>query len=141
MENTFETNSDSINLTGSISVQIYYEDTDLSGFVYHSNYLKYFERAREHLIGVKRLLKWADDGFHFVVAHADISYLFPARLGDQLQIKSSAEISRSPVTMYYQEAWREHTLITKATIKLVTLNHQNKPARTPPEIIAELGQI
>ena len=29
-------------------VQIYYEDTDHSGVVYHANYLKYFERAREH---------------------------------------------------------------------------------------------
>ncbi|HBF45795.1 MAG TPA: thioesterase, partial [Shewanella frigidimarina] len=35
----------------SFSVQIYYEDTDFSGVVYHPNFLKYFERAREHVIG------------------------------------------------------------------------------------------
>ncbi|MBT6176177.1 MAG: thioesterase, partial [Deltaproteobacteria bacterium] len=38
-------------------VQIYYEDTDLSGVVYHANYLKYFERAREHLIGPTELAR------------------------------------------------------------------------------------
>ena len=30
-------------------VTIYYEDTDLSGMVYHANYIKYFERAREEI--------------------------------------------------------------------------------------------
>ena len=34
-------------------VQINYEDTDHSGVVYHANYLKYFERAREHSLGVE----------------------------------------------------------------------------------------
>ncbi|MEO1232102.1 MAG: hypothetical protein AAFZ18_24700, partial [Myxococcota bacterium] len=31
-------------------LQIYYEDTDLTGSVYHANYLAYFERAWEHLL-------------------------------------------------------------------------------------------
>ena len=31
-------------------VQVYYEDTDHSGVVYHANYLKYFERAREDML-------------------------------------------------------------------------------------------
>ena len=34
----------------SASTQIYYEDTDHSGVVYHANYLKFFERAREHML-------------------------------------------------------------------------------------------
>ena len=29
-----------------LSIRVYYEDTDFSGVVYHANYLKYFERAR-----------------------------------------------------------------------------------------------
>lgn len=28
------------------TVRVYYEDTDLSGVVYHANYLHFFERAR-----------------------------------------------------------------------------------------------
>ena len=31
-------------------VSVYYEDTDLTGFVYHTNYLKYAERARSNLL-------------------------------------------------------------------------------------------
>ncbi len=37
-----------------LPVTIYYEDTDFTGVVYHANYLKYFERAREELLGVAR---------------------------------------------------------------------------------------
>ncbi|MBW2548816.1 MAG: thioesterase, partial [Deltaproteobacteria bacterium] len=42
-------------------VQIYYEDTDHSGVVYHANYLKYFERAREHIFGVDELVRLSTD--------------------------------------------------------------------------------
>ena len=32
------------------SISVYYEDTDSTGFVYHTNYIKYAERARSNLI-------------------------------------------------------------------------------------------
>ncbi|MEI6897269.1 MAG: thioesterase, partial [Psychromonas sp.] len=48
------------------AVQIYYEDTDHSGVVYHPNFLKYFERAREHVIDSDRLDKlWREKGLGF----------------------------------------------------------------------------
>ena len=31
-------------------VRVYFEDTDLSGVVYHANYLRWFERARSDLL-------------------------------------------------------------------------------------------
>ena len=32
------------------AVRVYYEDTDLSGVVYHANYLRWFERARSDML-------------------------------------------------------------------------------------------
>ena len=32
------------------AVRAHYEDTDLSGVVYHANYLRWFERARSDLL-------------------------------------------------------------------------------------------
>ena len=32
-----------------LPLRVYYEDTDLSGLVYHANYLRYMERARTEL--------------------------------------------------------------------------------------------
>ena len=34
-------------MTHRFSIHIYYEDTDHSGVVYHANYLRFFERARD----------------------------------------------------------------------------------------------
>ena len=33
-----------------LKLKIYIEDTDFQGVVYHSNYLKYFERARSEFL-------------------------------------------------------------------------------------------
>ena len=32
------------------AVRVYFEDTDLSGVVYHANYLRWFERARSDML-------------------------------------------------------------------------------------------
>ena len=40
-----------------LPISIYYEDTDLSGMVYHANYLRYMERGRTEffrLAGISR---------------------------------------------------------------------------------------
>ncbi len=48
--------------------QVYYEDTDHSGVVYHANYLKFFERAREDIIGIDILSRmWHEHGIGFAV--------------------------------------------------------------------------
>ena len=46
-------------------VQVYYEDTDHSGVVFFANYLKFFERGREHAIGVDELLWLGAEGVRF----------------------------------------------------------------------------
>ena len=57
-------------------VQIYYEDTDHSGVVYHPNFLKYFERAREHVLGSDKLATlWNEHGLGFAVYKANMTCL------------------------------------------------------------------
>ena len=36
-------------------IEVYYEDTDFTGVVYYANYLKFMERARTHLAGIRRV--------------------------------------------------------------------------------------
>ena len=33
-----------------LPVRVYYEDTDLTGVVYHANYVRYFERGRSDFL-------------------------------------------------------------------------------------------
>ena len=38
-----------------LKVTIYVEDTDFQGFVYHANYLKFFERARSEFLSINKI--------------------------------------------------------------------------------------
>ena len=70
------------------AVRVYFEDTDLSGVVYHANYLRWFERARSdmlRLLGIdQRAAHEADEGAYAVSA-LDLRYLRPAKLDDAIQ--------------------------------------------------------
>lgn len=70
--------------------RVYYEDTDFSGVVYHANYLKFMERAREHALGIDELVRrWKEDRLGFVVYHADLTFKVPAHHGDALEVHTS----------------------------------------------------
>src|SRR5690606_29971062 len=75
------------------AVRVYYEDTDLSGVVYHANYLRWFERARSdmlRLLGIdQRAAVEAGEGA-YAVAEMNILYRVPARLGDAVVITTRA---------------------------------------------------
>ena len=68
-------------------VRVYYEDTDVGGVVYYANYLKYMERARTEwlrALGFDMSAMAREHRCHFVAQRAEIDYLRPARLDDQL---------------------------------------------------------
>ena len=120
---------------------VYYEDTDFSGFVYHANFLKFFERAREHLIGIDALKRWYLDGVHFVVSKALVDFHAPARHGDKIAILSDVQFSRSPRLPFNHEAWLvENGALTKKLVSgfvhIVALNREHRPLRLPDALIA-----
>jgi acyl-CoA thioester hydrolase len=70
-------------------LRVYYEDTDVSGVVYHANYLKFFERARTEWLrqfGISQEVLRERHGIAFTVANMQIDFLAPARLDDALQV-------------------------------------------------------
>ena len=65
------------------SVRVYYEDTDVAGLVYHSNYLKYMERARTEWLrdlGYSQEKLKQELGIIFVVKNMNIKFLQPAKM-------------------------------------------------------------
>ena len=132
-------------------VPIYYEDTDFSGFVYHAQYLKFFERAREQLFGIAWLRSLYKSGFHFAVHRLQISYQKPAHHGDTLLISSFIQWqSRKPSLLFQQiaevitpsvvsAAQIEQNQIAakpcaKADLSIVFLNHENRPCRLNSDV-------
>lgn len=116
------------------SVQVYYEDTDFSGVVYHANYLKYFERAREEVIGPDELVRlWNEEGLGFAVYRADVSFNDGAEFGDELEIRSTFRKDSAYRQIWRQEAWRPGAdkAAVSADIHLVCIDRNKKLTPIP----------
>lgn len=132
---------DKITLSNVSHFTIYYEDTDFSGFVYHANYLKFFERSREHLLGIKLLKSLYASGLHFVVTSAALKYKAPARFGDQIVVQSEGSFSRSPRIKIMQKALSiDGMLLVDGIIEVALVNAKNAPERLSKGLLEVLSQ-
>src|SRR5947207_12686219 len=75
-----------------LPIRIYYEDTDLSGVVYHANYLRFMERGRTEffrLAGVTRMAMLEDsEPAAWTLRRVSLDFLKPARLEDQIEVRT-----------------------------------------------------
>jgi len=103
---------------------VYYEDTDAGGIVYHSNYLNYMERCRcdwLSSLGFDVATLQDDQGIMFVVREANIEFIKPARLFDEISVSASALHVGKIKLVVEQKIYNKTQLLCKATIKLATL--------------------
>ena len=120
-------------------MQIYYEDTDHSGLVYHANYLKYFERSREHLLGVEELVRLLqEDGIGFVVYKAALTYKKGAVFGDTLEIRTSVSSESSFRLVFQQNVYRGEELLVEGHIEMVCVDRQGSLTPIPASVLARI---
>jgi acyl-CoA thioester hydrolase len=116
------------------AVRAYFEDTDLSGVVYHANYLRWFERARSdmlRLLGIdQRAAHEAGEGA-YAVAELTIRYLAPARLDDAVLIESRTEELRAASCRMHQRALRGDTLLSEARLRVGFVSPSGRPRKQP----------
>ena len=88
-----------------LRLKIYIEDTDFQGVVYHSNYLKYFERARSEFLSANKVSQneLRKLNLAFVIKKINLEYIAAAELGDNLIIKSSVEKGSNARMIFYQK--------------------------------------
>jgi acyl-CoA thioester hydrolase len=121
-------------------VNVYYEDTDFSGLVYHANYLKFCERAREHMIGVSTLVKmFNESGLGFVVYKAELIYKDAAAFGDELEVRSTAAKESEYRLTFNQDIYRvkDNKLLVKCVLELVCVDKAKKMVALP-QIVTDL---
>ena len=110
MKNNFE------NLDGFIKddkhfyrLRVFYEDTDAGQIVYHTNYLKYFERARSSLLNLLKIdqlnLKKEDD-IILVVKKVDVNWYKSAKLNDKLLIETCLKYAKNSSITLNQDAYK-----------------------------------
>jgi acyl-CoA thioester hydrolase len=126
-------------------IRVYYEDTDAAGVVYHSNYLKYLERARTEWlrsIGFSQKVLREESGNIIVVSEIDIKFAKPARLDDLLEVKSSLIKVNGASFLFEQDIRKSQDKICTARVKGVCLNALTfKPQRLPAELKSELSHV
>src|SRR3984885_14588217 len=74
-----------------LPLRVYFEDTDLSGLVYHANYLRFMERGRTEFFrsaGISPADLDAAEPTAWALRSANLSFIRPARLDDQLNLHS-----------------------------------------------------
>ena len=83
---------------------IFVEDTDFQGFVYHANYIKYFERARSNFLTINGISQndLRQSNLGFVIKRIDINFLYPAKLGEKLIVQTEVE-KKSKARMLFNQ--------------------------------------
>ncbi len=111
------------------NLKVFVEDTDFQGFVYHANYLKYLERARTQFLIDNQISQLNADGF-FVIKNINITYSFPARLEENLLVKTDVQLKTKARMIFNQTIENINTkkICCEATIEVCFLDKiSNKP--------------
>jgi acyl-CoA thioester hydrolase len=125
-------------------VRVYFEDTDLSGVVYHANYLRYMERARSDMLralGIEQRTAFdAGEGVYAVSALA-IKYRRPARLDEDLTVVSTVVTIGAATATIHQSVMRADQILTEAEVTAAFLTLDGKPRRQPKEWVAAFARL
>ena len=116
------------------ALTVYFEDTDTAGIVYYANYLKFMERARSDMLRAadidQRAALEASTGV-YAVAEAHVRYVRPAKLGDDLVVRSTVQEVRAASVRIQQRVMRGTELLAEGKITAAFLTPDGRPTRQP----------
>ncbi|MGH8457621.1 MAG: tol-pal system-associated acyl-CoA thioesterase [Stenotrophobium sp.] len=121
-------------------LRVYYEDTDVSGVVYHANYLRFFERARTEWLRALNLSQESlrqQHGIAFTVANMEIDFLAPARLDDALEVTLQVTSHKRASLEFAQTlriAGQPQRLLARAKVRIACVDVLNFRPRPLPEL-------
>jgi acyl-CoA thioester hydrolase len=125
-----------------LPIRIYYEDTDLSGIVYHANYLRYMERGRSEFFrcaGITRLAMLEQpEATAWSLRRVSLEYVRPARLDDLVEVHTRATSLTGARMGADQKIFRGKTLLTRGVVEACIITFEGKPRRIPNEIREKL---
>jgi len=126
------------------AIRVYYEDTDAAGVVYHSNYLRYMERARTEWlrsIGYSHHRLNKNENMVFVVSSMQIEFKKPAYFDELLNVNCRLTKLGGTSLVFEQtidNAARETKCRADVYIACVD-THTFKPRRIPSTLRAEIN--
>lgn len=127
----------------SLSIRIYYEDTDAGGVVYYANYLKYMERARTEWLraqGLEQDALMRDLGVVFVVRRVEIDYLKPARFNDVVNANIMVCEAAKASLRFKQDLTRAEETLARAVVKVACVAVDDFRPCAIPEVMVKMLQ-
>ena len=120
-----------------MKIRIYYEDTDAGGIVYHTNYIKFCERARSEAF-FQAGLNFTKEGGYFVVSSIEAKFIASAVLGDEVFVRTKILELKKASLVLGQEIYKfddknAEKLLFRATITLAFMKEE-KLAKIDDEI-------
>jgi len=128
-----------------LTIRVYYEDTDAGGIVYYANYMKYFERARTEWLrnlGLGQRQLAHKQKILFVVKKCQVDYVKPARLDDLIHIHSHiTHIGAASIVFTQQAQDQEQMLCQSQTVVACVDSETMRPTKLDPMIRAILEKV
>ncbi|MBW6529028.1 YbgC/FadM family acyl-CoA thioesterase [Sphingomonas sp. RHCKR7] len=125
-------------------LRVYFEDTDLSGVVYHANYLRYMERARSDMLraaGIDQRAHFEAGGGAYAIADLRIRYAAPARLGDALLVESIVAQARAASVVIHQTVRRGTEMLARAEVTAALVGTDGRPRRQPAAWLEQFRRL
>ena len=116
-------------------VRVYYEDTDAGGVVYHTGYIRYFERARTEwlrALGYSQQQLVEEEGVLFTVVDLAIHYRRPARLDELLDVVTRAEVAGASVLFSQAVHSADGALLAEGQVRVACVDARSFRPRRPP---------
>ena len=121
-----------------LPLRLYYEDTDLSGVVYHANYLRFMERGRTEFFRLAGISKMAmlDDAepTAWTLRNASLEFHRPARLEDQLEVRTTCPHLSGARMQADQKIYSGDTLLVHGKVEACIMTLAGRPRRIPDAI-------
>jgi acyl-CoA thioester hydrolase len=121
-----------------LPLRVYYEDTDLSGVVYHANYLRYMERARTEFFRLAGVTKMADldsdEPTAWAIREVRVRYHRPARVDDPLTIKTQLVALSGARIEAIQKIYAAEILLMDGWIEACIITLTGRPRRLPQSL-------
>jgi acyl-CoA thioester hydrolase len=119
-------------------VRVYYEDTDFSGVVYHSSYLRFMERGRSEflrasgvphqaMLGLSEPLVWA-------VRRMKVDFIKPARVDEALAVRTIVRVVMGARMRLDQMVLRDGVELVGAEVEVCVITLDGKPRRVPDAV-------
>jgi acyl-CoA thioester hydrolase len=121
-----------------LPLRVYYEDTDLSGVIYHANYLRYMERGRTEFFRSAGISKIdglaAEEPNAWALRHAQIEFIRPGRMDDTLRVHTMLTGLSGARLLARQRIYADDKLLTDGRIEACVITLTGKPRRIPQSV-------